>query len=305
MKPHVVIRLGTRSSPLALAQAAAVAEGLRRLSAEVEIVPMKTEGDRLFGARLAEVGGKGLFVRELEEALAEGAIDAAVHSLKDPPAGPRHAARPRPLPSRRGPGDPRHRGAPRRRVHDAAGPRARPHRDADLRARRARLSEAARRLLHHAHGRARRGLALRGGGAIDPDGRRGGRGWGAHPVGRGPGGAGRGRGPGGGMGREAPRKGPPPGGGAQSRAGAVVKAAGPLEGRTIVGTRAAEQAPRFVEQLEAAGARVLQVPMIAIEPPPSWTPVDEALDSLETFTWVIFTSVNGVTMVDRRLRQLC
>src|SRR2546428_758667 len=86
MKPHVVIRLGTRSSPLALAQAAAVAEGLRRLSAEVEIVPMKTEGDRLFGARLAEVGGKGLFVRELEEALAEGAIDAAVHSLKDLPA---------------------------------------------------------------------------------------------------------------------------------------------------------------------------------------------------------------------------
>ncbi|OLE39107.1 MAG: hypothetical protein AUG00_03470 [Candidatus Rokubacteria bacterium 13_1_20CM_2_70_7] len=84
---------------------------------------------------------------------------------------------------------------------------------------------------------------------------------------------------------------------------AVVKAAGPLEGRTIVVTRAAEQAPRFVEQLEAAGARVLQVPMIAIEPPPSWTPVDEALDSLETFTWVIFTSVNGVTMVDRRLRQ--
>src|SRR3989442_7766137 len=86
MKPHVVIRLATRSSALALAQAAAVAEGLRRLSAEVEIVPMKTEGDRLFGARLAEVGGKGLFVRELEEALAEGAIDAAVHSLKDLPA---------------------------------------------------------------------------------------------------------------------------------------------------------------------------------------------------------------------------
>ncbi|HEV8640294.1 MAG TPA: uroporphyrinogen-III synthase [Methylomirabilota bacterium] len=84
---------------------------------------------------------------------------------------------------------------------------------------------------------------------------------------------------------------------------AIVKAAGGLEGRTIVVTRAAEQAQRFVELLEAEGARVLQVPMIAIEPPPSWTPLDRALDSLDTFTWVIFTSVNGVTMVDRRLRE--
>jgi hydroxymethylbilane synthase len=86
MDNRPVIRLGTRSSPLALAQAAAVAEGLRRLGADVEIIPVKTEGDRLFGARLAELGGKGLFVRELEEALAEGTIDAAVHSLKDLPA---------------------------------------------------------------------------------------------------------------------------------------------------------------------------------------------------------------------------
>jgi hydroxymethylbilane synthase len=86
MKPPAVIRLGTRTSALALAQAAAVADGLRRLGAEVEIVPMKTEGDRRLGARLADVGGKGLFVREIEEALATGAIDAAVHSLKDLPA---------------------------------------------------------------------------------------------------------------------------------------------------------------------------------------------------------------------------
>src|SRR3989441_717598 len=52
---------------------------------EVELVPMKTEGDRLLG-RLADSGGKGLFVREIEEALAAGTIDLAVHSLKDLPA---------------------------------------------------------------------------------------------------------------------------------------------------------------------------------------------------------------------------
>jgi len=79
------MRLGTRSSPLALAQARAVADDLRRVGAEVELVPMKTEGDRLLG-RLADSGGKGLFVREIEEALAQGSIDLAVHSLKDLPA---------------------------------------------------------------------------------------------------------------------------------------------------------------------------------------------------------------------------
>jgi hydroxymethylbilane synthase len=81
-----LIRLGTRASPLALAQAAGVAEALQRLNVEVEIVPMRTEGDHLFEARLAAVGGKGLFVREIEEALAAGKIDVAVHSLKDLPA---------------------------------------------------------------------------------------------------------------------------------------------------------------------------------------------------------------------------
>lgn len=79
------MRLGTRSSPLALVQARAVADDLRRGGAEVELVPMKTEGDRLLG-RLADSGGKGLFVREIEEALATGTIDLAVHSLKDLPA---------------------------------------------------------------------------------------------------------------------------------------------------------------------------------------------------------------------------
>jgi len=75
----------------------------------------------------------------------------------------------------------------------------------------------------------------------------------------------------------------------------------PLEGRTIVVTRARAQAQRFVQLLEAAGARVLQAPTIVIEPPASWEPLDAALAALESFTWVIFTSVNGVAMVDRRL----
>src|SRR5438876_4108954 len=75
----------------------------------------------------------------------------------------------------------------------------------------------------------------------------------------------------------------------------------PLQGRTIVITRAAAQAQRFVELLEAEGARVLAAPTIAIEPPPSWEPLDGALDAIDTFAWVIFTSVNGVAMVDRRL----
>jgi uroporphyrinogen III methyltransferase/synthase len=77
----------------------------------------------------------------------------------------------------------------------------------------------------------------------------------------------------------------------------------PLEGRTIVVTRAAEQAAPFVALLEAAGARVLLAPTIAIEPPPSWEPLDRALDDLGRFTWVVFTSVNGVAMVDRRLAE--
>jgi hydroxymethylbilane synthase len=80
------VRIGTRGSPLALAQAGSVAAALREVGAEVEIVPMRTEGDRRLGARLAEIGGKGLFVREIEHALSEGRVDVAVHSLKDLPA---------------------------------------------------------------------------------------------------------------------------------------------------------------------------------------------------------------------------
>jgi hydroxymethylbilane synthase len=81
-----VIRAGTRGSVLALAQARSVVTALPGVAAE--IVPMRTEGDRLADARLALVGGKGLFVREIEEALLRGEIDLAVHSLKDVPAEP-------------------------------------------------------------------------------------------------------------------------------------------------------------------------------------------------------------------------
>jgi len=80
------MRLGTRASALALAQARAVAAALTAAGVTVTLVPMRTEGDRRMDARLAAIGGKGLFVRELEEALLDGAIDAAVHSLKDLPA---------------------------------------------------------------------------------------------------------------------------------------------------------------------------------------------------------------------------
>jgi uroporphyrinogen III methyltransferase/synthase len=76
-----------------------------------------------------------------------------------------------------------------------------------------------------------------------------------------------------------------------------------LAGRTVVVTRAADQAASFVALLEAEGATVVQTPTIAIEPPPSWAPLDAALDAARSFAWAIFTSVNGVTMVDRRLRE--
>ena len=77
-----MIRLGTRGSALALAQARWVAE---RLPGEVELVPITTSGDRARG-RSAEVSDKSRFVKEIEEALLAGEIDLAVHSAKDVPA---------------------------------------------------------------------------------------------------------------------------------------------------------------------------------------------------------------------------
>ncbi len=80
------LRLGTRGSRLALVQTSLVAEALRRLGTEVDIVPMKTSGDRLAQVALADFGGKALFVKEIEEALLDGRVDLGVHSLKDMPA---------------------------------------------------------------------------------------------------------------------------------------------------------------------------------------------------------------------------
>jgi len=79
--------LGTRGSQLALWQARSVADRLQANGAgSCEIVVIKTSGDRLAEAPLSEVGGKRLFVKEIEDALLGGAIDLAVHSCKDMPA---------------------------------------------------------------------------------------------------------------------------------------------------------------------------------------------------------------------------
>jgi len=81
------IRIATRKSPLALWQAEHVAGRLRALRPDfdVALVPMSTQGDKLLDAPLAKVGGKGLFIKELEHALLEERADIAVHSLKDVP----------------------------------------------------------------------------------------------------------------------------------------------------------------------------------------------------------------------------
>lgn len=82
-----LLRIATRKSPLAVWQAEHVAEGLRRLhpGLTVELVTMTTQGDRILDAPLARIGGKGLFVKELEVALLENRADIAVHSVKDVP----------------------------------------------------------------------------------------------------------------------------------------------------------------------------------------------------------------------------
>jgi hydroxymethylbilane synthase len=80
------LRLGTRGSQLALWQARTVAGLLEQHGHAVELVIIKTAGDRLQEVSLSEVGGKGLFVKEIEEALHREQIDLAVHSAKDMPA---------------------------------------------------------------------------------------------------------------------------------------------------------------------------------------------------------------------------
>ena len=79
------LRIGTRSSALALAQAHQVGERLRSLGLAVDIETITTRGDAEQHDPVAALGGDGVFVREIERALLEGRIDAAVHSLKDLP----------------------------------------------------------------------------------------------------------------------------------------------------------------------------------------------------------------------------
>jgi hydroxymethylbilane synthase len=82
------VRVGTRGSALAVRQTEWVAGELRRRrpGLSVEIVRIRTSGDHLLDRTLSEIGGKGLFVKEIEEALLGGRIDLAVHSMKDMPA---------------------------------------------------------------------------------------------------------------------------------------------------------------------------------------------------------------------------
>lgn len=82
-----VVRIATRGSDLALAQANHMADRIRsELGREAELVVIKTTGDRIQNQSLAKIGGKGLFVKEIEEALLENRADVAVHSAKDLPA---------------------------------------------------------------------------------------------------------------------------------------------------------------------------------------------------------------------------
>lgn len=82
------VKIGTRGSPLALWQAEWVRSRLLSLhpQCKAELVKIKTTGDKITDVPLAQVGGKGLFVKEIETALLEGRIDLAVHSMKDVPA---------------------------------------------------------------------------------------------------------------------------------------------------------------------------------------------------------------------------
>ncbi len=80
------LKIGTRGSKLALAQAEKVAAMLQERGIGTEIVVMSTQGDTVDGVPLHEIGGQGVFVRALDDAILAGKIDAAVHSMKDIPS---------------------------------------------------------------------------------------------------------------------------------------------------------------------------------------------------------------------------
>src|SRR5690348_2685802 len=82
---QISLRVGSRSSKLARAQAELVRRALAKNRVETELVTVATTGDRVKDKPLADIGGKGLFTKELEDALLSGRIDLAVHSMKDLP----------------------------------------------------------------------------------------------------------------------------------------------------------------------------------------------------------------------------
>jgi len=82
MKP---VRIGSRGSMLAKWQAAHVAQLLQKLGAQTEIIYIKTSGDKFQQTGINQIGGKGVFIKEIEDALIEGRVDIAVHSMKDVP----------------------------------------------------------------------------------------------------------------------------------------------------------------------------------------------------------------------------
>ena len=88
MAEATILKIGARGSPLSLAQTGLVAEALTRANPGLvtEIIAIKTTGDKMRNISLAAIGGKGLFVKEIEEALLAGEIDLAVHSAKDLPS---------------------------------------------------------------------------------------------------------------------------------------------------------------------------------------------------------------------------
>ena len=82
-----VIRVGSRESKLAVAQTMLVLKEIEKKHPEIafELVTMKTTGDKILDRNLDQIGGKGLFVKELDQALLDGRVDITIHSLKDLP----------------------------------------------------------------------------------------------------------------------------------------------------------------------------------------------------------------------------
>ena len=99
------LRIGSRGSQLALWQANHIAALLREHGHDVEIEIIRTTGDKITGVALAKVGAKGMFTKEIEDALAENRVDLAVHSLKDLPTETRPDLKSPLLPERQDPRD--------------------------------------------------------------------------------------------------------------------------------------------------------------------------------------------------------